>query len=155
MYLLSNFTNATFFNFACNNASMKYHLWPIALCLVIYYKKYFKLLMEAVGDRVSPTNSLFGRSPLTEILIFTLSRIPSDWIFALYTSMHGVTGLPFSWSLSRKFQLLMKFLISLRVAFSQGLSMPYKIFLTSAKFLGSWIKLETYEPYSLKNGKSC
>ena len=33
---------------------------------------------EMVGDQVSPTISLFCKSPLTTILNFNLSRLPSD-----------------------------------------------------------------------------
>ena len=94
VYLISNLTKTLFFTFACKNAPMKYNLWTLALCLAASAKKYFKVLMEAVGDQVSPTISLFCRSPLTTILNFNLSSFSSDWILALYTSMHVVTGSP-------------------------------------------------------------
>ena len=64
-------------------AKVKYTWWTIALCLVASVKKYFKVLMEAVGDQVSTTNSLFYRSPLTTILNLSLSRLPSDFILYL------------------------------------------------------------------------
>ena len=38
---------------------------------------------EMVGDQVSPTISLFFKSPLTTILNLSLYRLPSDWIFAM------------------------------------------------------------------------
>ena len=96
---------------------------------------YFKFLMEAVGDQVSPTHSLFCRSPLTTILNFKLSRLPSDWIFALYTSMHVVTCSPSFWSSIRKFWLLIRFFISLRFAFSQGFLCSLIILLLQKSFL--------------------
>ena len=50
---------------------------------------------EMVGDTWSPTIYLFCKSPLTTILNFNLSRLPSDWILGLYKSTHGVTGSPY------------------------------------------------------------
>ena len=44
--------------------------------------------MEAIGDQLSPTSSLFWRSPLTTIISFSLSKLPSDCILALIASMH-------------------------------------------------------------------
>ena len=137
-----------FFTLAYKNAPIKSNWWTIALCLDASVRKYFNVLMEAVGDQVSPTNSLFCRSPLTTILIFNLSRLPSDWIFTLYTSMHGVTGSPSFWSSIRKVWLLIRFFIYLRFAFSQGFLMFSDDFVTSAKFLGSGLKWETSEPDS-------
>ena len=103
---------------------------------------------------VVPENYLFYRSPLTTILNFNLSIIPSSWIFVLYTSMHGVTGSPLFGSSTRKVWLLIWFLISFWVPFSQGLFMSSDNFLTSAEFLGSGMKWGIYEPNSPK-GKYC
>ena len=99
---------------------MKSNYWTLALCLAESSKKYFKVLMEAVGEQVSPTNSLFCRFPPTTIISFNLSLLPSDWIFFLYTSMHGVKVSLFFGSWTRKFWLLMRFLISFWFSFSQG-----------------------------------
>ena len=155
MYLISNLKNTLLFNFACKNAPMKSNWWTLALCLVASAKKYFKVLMEAVGNQVSPTNSLFCRSPLTTILNFNLSRPPSDWIVSFYTSMHGITGSPSFLSSIRKVWLLIRLFISLRVAFIQVFFMFSDIFVTSAKFLGSGMKWETSDRDSQKCGKSC
>ena len=113
-------------------------------------KKYFKVLMEAVGDQVSPTISLFCRSPLTTILNLNLSRLPSDCIFALYTSMHGVTDSPYFWSSIRKVWLLIRLFISFRVAFILGFLIFFDNFVISEKFLGYGMKWETSEPDSPK-----
>ena len=89
------------------------------------------------------------------IFQFNLSRLPSDWIFAFYTSMHGVTGPPSFCSSIREVLLLIRFFFSLRVAFSQGFLMFYDNFVTSAMFLGSGMKWETSEPDSPKGINSC
>ena len=111
--------------------------------------------MEADGDQVSPTSSLFCRSALTTIINLRLFRIPSDCILALLTYMHGVTGLSFSGSSSIKFRLLIKLSIYFRVTFRQGFFMSSDNFVTSEKFLGSGMKWETSEPDSPKGGNSC
>ena len=69
--------------------------------------------------------------------------------------MHGVTGSPSFGSLIIKVWLLMRFFISLRVAFSQGCLIFSDNFVTSAKFLGSGMKWETSEPDSTKLVNSC
>ena len=69
--------------------------------------------------------------------------------------MHGVTGSPSFGSLIMKVWLLMIFFISLRFAFSQGFLIFYDNFVTSAKFLGSGMKWETFEPDSPKLVNSC
>ena len=69
--------------------------------------------------------------------------------------MHGVTGSPSFGSSIRKVWLLMRFLISLRVAFNQGFLIFSDIFVTSAKFLGSGMKWETSEPDYPKLVSSC
>ena len=140
---------------ACKNAPMKSNWWTLVVCLAASAKKYVKVLTEAVGDQVSPTISLFYKSPLTTIINFNLSRLPSYWILALYTSMHGVTGSPLFGSSMRKFWLLIKLFISLRVSFSQGLFMFSDNFVTSETFLGSGMKWETSEPNSPKGVNSC
>ena len=133
---------------------MKYNWWTLDLFLVPYAKKYFKVLMEAVGDKVYPTFYLFCKSALTTILNFNLSRLTSDWILALYTSMHGVTGSPSFWFSISKVWLLIRFFISFRVSFSQGSFMFYDIFVTSSNFLGSEMKWETSELDSPKGVNS-
>ena len=140
VYLISNLTNTLFFTYACKNAPMKSNWWTIALCLVTSAKKYFKVLIEAVGDQVSTIISLFCRSPLNTIITLNLSILPSYWIFALYTSMHGVTGSPLFWYSIRQVWLLIIIFISLRVAFSQGFFMFSDNFVTSAKILSSGMK---------------
>ena len=121
---MSNFTNIRFLTFACKNAPMKYIWWTLAMCLASYAKKYFKAILEASGNQLSPTNFLFCRSPQTKILNFTLSRLPSDWISDFYTSMHGVIGSSFFGSSPIKVWLLIRFLISFWVAFTQVFSLP-------------------------------
>ena len=56
-----------------------------------------------VGYTWSPTASMrtlkyFFGSPLNTILSLSLSKLPSYCILAFLTSMHGVTGSPFSGS---------------------------------------------------------
>ena len=63
------------------------------------------------------------------------STVKNDWTFALYTSMHGVTGSPSFWSSIRKVWFLVRFFISLRVAFSQGSFMFSDNFLLQQIFL--------------------
>ena len=65
------YAKALLFTLACKNAPMKSNWWTLDLWLAAYAKKYCKVLMEAVGDQVSPTISLFCRSPLTTILNLT------------------------------------------------------------------------------------
>ena len=120
---MSNLTKTLFFTLDCKNAPMKSNWRTLALCLAASARKYFKLLMDAVGDQMSPTISLFWKFPLTTILNFNFSRLPSDWILALHTFMHVVTGSPSFWSSIRKVWLLIRFFISLRVALSQGFLM--------------------------------
>ena len=88
--------NCRFPSFMCNLLK-----GPV-ISIFVSKSKYFKVLMEAVGDQVSPTISLFCRSPVTTILNFNLSRLTSDWILAFYTYMHWVTGSPSFWSSTRK-----------------------------------------------------
>ena len=133
---------------------MKYNRWTVSLCLAASTKKYFKVLMEAVGDQVSQNNSFFWRSSLTKIFRSNLSRLQSYWIFALHTSIHGFTGSPFLGSSTRKVWLLIRFLISFWVTFSQGYFILFDNFVTSAKFIGSRMKWETSEPDYPKS-KSC
>ena len=114
-----------------------------------------KVLMEAVGDQVSPTDYLFCRSPITTIFNFNLSILPSDHIFTLYTCMHRVTGSPSFWSSIGKVWLLIRFFVSFRFSFSQGFFMFPDNFVTSANFLGSGMKWETSEPDSPKGVNSC
>ena len=144
-YLMSNLTNTLFLTLACKNYPIKSSWWTLSLCFAVSARKYFKVLMKAVGDQVSPTISLFCKYPLTTILNFNLSRLPSDWTLDLYTSMHGVTGSPSFWSSIRKVWLFIRFFISLRVAFSQVFLIFSDNLLTSAKFLGSGMKWETSE----------
>ena len=125
------------------------------ICLVASAKKYFKFVMEVVGDQVSQTISLFCKYPLTTILNFNLSRLPSYWILDLNTSMHIVTGSPYFLSSIRKVWLLIIFFIPLRVAFNQGFLIFSNSFVTSVKFLGSGMKWETSEPDSPKAVNSC
>ena len=152
---MSNLTKTILFTLACKNSPMKSNWWTLDLCLAASARKYFKVLMEDVGDQVSPTISLFCKSPLTTIINFNLSILPSDWILAFYTSMHGVTGSPSFWSSIRKFWLLIRLFISLRVSFIQDFLIFSDNFVTWAKFLGYGMKWETSEPDSPKAYNSC
>ena len=69
--------------------------------------------------------------------------------------MHGVTVSPFSGYSTRKVWFLIRSLISLRVAFSQGLFMSSDNLVDSEKFLGYGMKWEIYEPDSPKCGQYC
>ena len=131
---MSNFTNTLLLTFSCKNSPMKYNRWTLSLCLVASDKKYFIFLMGAVGDQVPPTSSLFQRSPLTTIINFNLSRLPSDWVFAFYTSMHVNTGSSFFGYSTRNVWLLIRFLISCWFGSSQGLFLSSEIFVTSKIF---------------------
>ena len=106
----------------------------------------------AVGDQVSPIVSLLLKSPLTTILNFNLSRLPSDCMFALYKSIYGVTVYPLCGSSIKKVWLLINFLMYFKVAFNQD-------FLTSAgnlvifvQLLGSGMKCDTSDPNYIKVG---
>ena len=132
---MSNLTKTLFFTLASKKDPMKSNWWTLALCLAASSNKYFKVLMVAVGYQVSQNISLFCRSTLTTIHNFNFSRLPSDWIFALYISMHGVIGSPSFWSSIRKVWLLIRFFISLRFSFSQGFLMFSDIFLLQQSYL--------------------
>ena len=116
------------------------------------------LLLICICQEVfkSPHGGYLWQSISNQFLILQIySNHNSYWIFFLYTSIHGVTALSFFGSSTRKFWLLIRFLISLIVSFSQGFFMSSDNFVTSEKFLVSGIKWETYEPDSTKGGKSC
>ena len=69
--------------------------------------------------------------------------------------MHGVNGSPsFGYSII-KVWLLMRFFISLRVAYNQGFLIFSDNFVTSAKKLGSGMKWEASEPDSPELVNSC
>ena len=68
------------FTLAYRNAPMKSNWCTPVLLLEESANKYFILLIDAVWYQVSPIISLFWKSPLTTILNFNLSTIPSDWI---------------------------------------------------------------------------
>ena len=123
--------------FLADATKHKARVHRLDLCLAASAKKYFNLLMEDVGDQVSPTISLFCRYPLTTILNFYLSRLPSDWIFAFYASIHGITGSPSFWSSIKKVWLLIRFFISFWFSFSQGFFMFSDNFGTSENFFVS------------------
>ena len=81
---------------------MKPSWFTIALCLEASDKKYFRVLIDAVGDLMSPLIYLLCKYPLTTIINFNLSIIKSDYVFTLFKSMHIVTGSPLPGSLIRK-----------------------------------------------------
>ena len=108
IYLLSNFTKTLCLTLACINAPMKSNWCNLALFLALSAKKYFRFLIDAVGAQMYPRIYLFCKYPLTTILNFTLWRLPSDWIFPFYTSLHSVTGY-FSGSSIRKVWMLIKY----------------------------------------------
>ena len=66
-----------------------------------------------------------------------------------------MTGSPSFGSSIMKVWLLMRLLISLRVAFNPGFLIFSANLVTSAKFLGSGMKWDTYEPVSPKLVSSC
>ena len=70
-------------------------------------------------------------------------------------TMYGVTGSPSFGSSIIKFWLLVRFFIYLRVAFNQGSLIFSANLVTSAKFLSSGMKWDTYEPDSPKLVNSC
>ena len=122
---------------------MKYNWCTLALLLEASPKKYFRVLIYDVGDQVSPTTYLFCTSPLTTILNFNLSRLPSYWIFSLHISTNGFNALPFYGSFIRKVWLLINFSTYFRFSFSQIFFTPAGILETSAKFLGYGMKCDT------------
>ena len=75
-------------------------------------EKYFIFLIYAVGYQVSPFIYLFFKYPLTTILNFKLSILPSYSSFALCTPIHGFTGYPFYGSCTINLWLLVMFIIS-------------------------------------------
>ena len=99
----------------CRNSSMKSNGYTIALCLAESAKKYFIVLIDDVVSQVSTIISLFWKSPLTTILIFTFSILPLDWIFAFYTSTHGVTWSSLFGSSIRKVRFSIDVLMSFKV----------------------------------------
>ena len=68
---------------ACRNTPMKSSWCNLELLLVASAKKYFLFLIDAVEAQVSPIISLFCKYYLNIILNLNLSRLPSDWVFAL------------------------------------------------------------------------
>ena len=62
---------------------MKSNWCTLELCLAESANRYFKVLTDAVGDLVSPVIYLLFKYPLTTIINFSLSRLPSAYIFAL------------------------------------------------------------------------
>ena len=123
----------------------------IALCFSASYKKYFIVLIDAVGAQMSPIISLFWKSHLTENFNFKLSRLPSHCIFVLYIYIHGVIVYLFSGSSIRNVWLLIIFLISFKVAFNQLFLMSVGNMMTSLECLGSGMKCDTSEPDSPMN----
>ena len=94
------------------------------------------VLLDDVGTQVSLIIYLFFKSHLTTILNYNLSRLPSYWIFALQTFMHGVTGSPISGSTIIKFLLLMKFLISFKIVFKKAF-LKYVVNIVTSEI--SWV----------------
>ena len=94
-YLLPNFKKIICLKFAFRNAPMKYNWCNLALFWEASTRKYFRVLIDSIGDQVSPIIYFFYKSPLTTIINFNLSIPLSDCTFSLYTSIHGVTGYPF------------------------------------------------------------
>ena len=148
--MLSNFTRTLFFTLSCRNSPMRYNCYTLAFWLEPSSRKYFRVLIYPVGDQVSRKISLFFNYPLTTILNFNLSILPSDCIFDLYTSIHGFHCYSFLGSFIRNVWLLIKFIRSFKVVFSQAFFASAGNMMTSTNFLGSGIKWDTAEPDSLK-----
>ena len=91
---------------------MKSNLYTLALCLTASAKKYFKVLMEAVGDQVSPTKYLLYIYLLTTIINFNLSILSSDLILLYKHPYMESQNHPSLDPELKKSQLLIKFLIS-------------------------------------------
>ena len=73
--------NSMFYIGLYNFFFMNTNWYDIVLCLGASYKKSFRGLADYVWCQVSPIISLFCKYPITKILNFNLSRLPSDWIF--------------------------------------------------------------------------
>ena len=115
---------------------MKANWFTLYLLLTAYSNKYFTVLMEAVGDQVSPFKYLFWRSPLNTILNFNFSILPSYWIFLYKHSWVESQARPFLDHQLKKYDCWLKVLIFFRVAWSQGFLMSSDNLVASAKFRG-------------------
>ena len=62
---------------------MEFNWCTLYLCLEEYAKKYFRVLIDDVVNQVYPIISLFCKYHFNTIINFNLSRLPSDFIFAL------------------------------------------------------------------------
>ena len=118
------------------NAPMKYNWCTLDLCFEETAKKYFRVLVNAVGYHVSPIISLLWKYHLNTIIKFNLSIIQSYWVFLLYTPMHGFSWYPFYGSSIIKVCLLIKFLVLLKVSFKQAFLASAGNLVTSEK---SWV----------------
>ena len=134
------------------NDPVKIDWCTLALCLEGSNRKYFRILIDYVGEWVSTIIYLFYKSPITTILNFNLSSLPSDVIFSLYTSIYRVTVSYLLGSSIIKFWLLIKFLIYFKLAFIQAFLASEVNLKTSTKFLGFGINWDTSEPDSPKLG---
>ena len=133
------------FKLSCINAPMKSNWYALGLLFEVFTKKYFRDLIYAVGYHISPIISLLCNYPLTIIINFNLSGLPSNRIFSLYASIYGVTESPFSGSSIIKVLLLIIFLIFFKVAFNQDFLTSAGNPLISAKLLSSILNCDTSE----------
>ena len=99
---------------------MKSNFCTLAFFLEAYDRNCFRFLVDYDGYQVSHIISLFCNYPPTTILDFTFSILPSYCIFYLYTSIHGVASSSFLVSSIINILLLIKRVMSFKVAFSQS-----------------------------------
>ena len=123
------------FTWACRNYTMKSKCCTLDLFCDAYARKYFGFITDAVGDQVSPIKSLFFKCPLTTILNFNLSRLPSDFIF-LYSHIWRVS-LAFTClvHILERSRSLFSFFICFRAAFNQAFLITVGSLVTSKQIL--------------------
>ncbi len=88
-YTAGILTNTLLHTMACKKAPMKSNCLTLTFSRAAWAKNIFMALMDAVGVYLSSVISLFWRSPLTVILVFNLSKVPSLLNFILYVSIVG------------------------------------------------------------------
>ena len=117
---------------------------PIGLPLIFSWNHMLEniseLLIMLSDTRCLQSSHYFPSSLFPPFLTLTCQCFRHIICFALYTSMHGVTGSPFLGFSIIKVWLLIKFLISSKVAFSPAFLTSDGNLVTSKKILGSGLK---------------